>query len=196
MPSPTANKSSAEREEPEAAPAPTITSAVPYTAEEKACLLAYLTAPPQEQQEQQRRDGDAAWAAKTLPLLASMVAKVLRLAADNYEDGGTAGASAADAPAAEEEAPRRSGSTAPSKMDCFLEENAYFLEQLQLQSWPFFTLPRLCEILANPFMYNSDASGKLRGAKLQAAVRRCVLASAPLFAVPSPLMSMSEVNTG
>ncbi|RNF11753.1 hypothetical protein TraAM80_00736 [Trypanosoma rangeli] len=209
MPSPTTKKSFAEREEAaeaKAEPAPTITSAVPYTAEEEACLREHLTASLLEQQERQSRDGDAAWTKTTLPLLVSMVAKVLQLAADNYnEESGTAGGApatpATDTTTTKNQLPRGSGPTSlpakpPSKMECFLEENTYLLEQLRLQQWAFFTLPRLWEILADPFMYNSDATGKLRSAKLQAAVRRCVLSSAPLFTAPSSLISMNEVSTG
>ncbi|EAN84836.1 hypothetical protein, conserved, partial [Trypanosoma cruzi] len=178
----------------------TIHSEVPYTEEEKTFLLEQLVALSQEQQERQHDDDDK-WTRTTVPLLVSMLEKVLQLAADNYEDDSNnnniSNSAGTTTTAATNQKPKGGGATTLaakplSKMECFLEENDYIIEQMQQQQRPFFTLPRLLEILADPFIYNRDAAGKLRGGKLQAAVRRCVLVSYPLLTVQWPFTS--EVN--
>ena len=60
--------------------------------------------------------------------------------------------------------------------DAFVMENEYILEQFSELHAPPFTLQRLCEILLNPTEYHI-AGGKdvVRGEKLQAALRRCIL---------------------
>ncbi|ORC85748.1 uncharacterized protein TM35_000332050 [Trypanosoma theileri] len=170
-----------------------IAEGLPYTESEKAMLQSQLD---------QQCGGDISdvslWEKSILPLLVSMVTKVLELAASKYGENAentTNNNNNNDnsnnrnsnnnvtTPANNRGLKVSAPGTAktPSKMDLFLEENAYIVEQLQLQQWPFFTLPRLVELLANPFTYNCDSEGHLRGEKLQAAIGRCVLVSAPLF---------------
>lgn len=62
----------------------------------------------------------------------------------------------------------------------FEAENAYLLEQFDLLEAPTFTLQRLAEVLLDPRRYHipvSHPEGPLRGEKLQAALRRCILVS-------------------
>lgn len=61
----------------------------------------------------------------------------------------------------------------------FSAENAYLMEQFSMQEGPTFTLQRLAEILIDPAQYNcvGNDGNSLRGDKLQAALRRCILVS-------------------
>ncbi|KAH9599537.1 hypothetical protein LSM04_005280 [Trypanosoma melophagium] len=166
-----------------------IAEGLPYTESERDMLRSQL-----DQQCECDNNKISLWEKSTLPWLVSMVSKVLELAAGNYDENDNNTTTSNNnsnnntTPVSNRELKVSAPLTTrtPSKMDLFLEENTYIVEQLQLQQWPFFTLPRLLELLANPFIYNSDAEGKLRGEKLQAAIRRCVLVSAPMIT--------SEVN--
>ncbi|KEG06224.1 hypothetical protein DQ04_15151010 [Trypanosoma grayi] len=176
-----------EGEEKQATPTVTIAAGVPYTDAEKALLQSQLKAQPKPPPPPKQELGDA-WVSTTLPLLVSMVEKVLQLAAQHCEDGGDADISSttSDNTNTSTKATTAGPVTSASKLDRFLEENTYIVEQLRLQQWPFFTLPRLWEVLADPFKYNTNARGRLRAEKLQAAVRRCVLVSSPLLTAPLP----------
>ncbi|CBH09762.1 hypothetical protein, conserved [Trypanosoma brucei gambiense DAL972] len=162
-----------------ASPPIVISAAVPYTEEEKKLLTEQLR---RHQRQQSQGDDDSSWNETTLPFISSMVEKVLQLAAQNRESDSTKDSGSGDENKPQEKANATddvADADAVSKVDTFVEDNDYVLEQLRLQPWPFFTLPRLCEILADPYKYNSIGD-KLRGEKLQSAIRRCVLVSAPL----------------
>nr|CCC89632.1 conserved hypothetical protein [Trypanosoma congolense IL3000] len=181
--SPPAKDGVEEMTEVPAVPPVTISSAVPYTEEEKNLLLEHLRGVSHHQERSEKEEGvDGSWREGTLPLLCSMVEKVLSLAAERCnvctDAGGTEGGEtkAKEGDQSSQGTPVRDVTI---NMDLFKEESDYILEQLRLQPWPFFTLPRLYEILADPFKYNCHES-ELRGEKLQSAIRRCVLVSCPL----------------
>ena len=73
-------------------------------------------------------------------------------------------------------------------LEAYNDDNAFQLEQFAEAEAPIFSLQRLCEVLLNPFKYNTrdpaaaadDASetqrlASLRPEKLQDALRKCVL---------------------
>ncbi|KAG8345251.1 hypothetical protein ERJ75_001594400 [Trypanosoma vivax] len=171
---------------------PTVTIApnLPYTEEEMNLLSAHLGKPG-------LHEGltDEVWRDQMLPLLCGMVEKALQLAAEAHENA-KKGNGVSDYGAQEEgdrtemsgEKKGNVAQTLPSveNADFFAEENVYILGQLRLQPSPFFTLPRLWEILADPYRYNCSAAGVIRGEKLQAALRRCVLVSAPIACGSTP----------
>lgn len=133
------------------------------------------------------------FAASVSSILAPMVEKVLKLAADSYIPIPSCAAVVADLiTPSSHKSPRKMFATESSDVaevylsgtaEQFAKENEYLVDEVRQMQYKPFTLQRLLEILADPWRYHSSKDGKLRGDMLQAAVLRCVLVTCPL--VPS-----------